>query len=113
MHEERRLCGVGGLAVLRLELGALERELDGLHDARLLDVEGGVELGEGVLREVGGENGLVGEGAVVKRGGIEGMEGLGRGKRSKKIKKRRKGADRRWEVLSGSDWERTGMSGVE
>ena len=87
MHEERRLCGVGGLAVLRLELGALERELDGLHDARLLDVEGGVELGEGVLREVGGENGLVVEGAVVKRGGIEGMEGLGRGKRSKKVKK--------------------------
>lgn len=87
MHEERRLCGVGGLAVLRLELGALERELDGLHDARLLDVEGGVELGEGVLREVGGENGLVVEGAVVKRGGIEGMEGLGRGKGSRKVKK--------------------------
>ena len=95
MHEERRLCGVRGLVVLRLELGALERELDGLHDARLLDglhdgrlldVEGGVELGEGVLREVGRENGLVVEGVVVKRGGIEGMEGLGRGKGSKKVK---------------------------
>ena len=113
MHEERRLCGVGGLAVLRLELGALERELDGLHDARLLDVEGGVELGEGVLREVGRENGLVGEGAVVKRGGIEGMEGLGRGERSKEMNIGIKGKDRRWEVLRESDWGRTGMRGVE
>ena len=109
VHEERGLCGVGGLAVLRLELGALERELDGRdnarlldgrHDARLFDVEGGVELGEGVLREVGRENGLVVEGVVVKRGGIERMEGLGGGKRSEKVKKE----ERSGQALGGVEW---------
>lgn len=87
----------------------MERELDGLHHARLLDVEGRVELGEGVLGEVGRENGLVVEGVVVERGGVEGMEGLG----SKEMNIGIKGKDRRWEVLSESDWGRTGMRGVE
>ena len=87
----------------------MERELDGLHHARLLDVEGRVELGEGVLGEVGRENGLVVEGVVVERGGVEGMEGLG----SKEMNSGIKGKDRRWEVLSESDWGRTGMRGVE
>lgn len=100
MHEERGLCGVGGLAVLRLELGALEGELDGRDNARLFDVEGGVELGEGVLREVGRENGLVVEGVVVKRGGIERMEGLGGGKRSEKVKKE----ERSGQALGGVEW---------
>ena len=87
----------------------MERELDGLHYARLLDVEGRVELGEGVLGEVGRENGLVVEGVVVERGGVEGMEGLG----SKEMNIGIKGKDRRWEVLRESDWGRTGMRGVE
>lgn len=91
----------------------MERELDGLHYARLLDVEGRVELGEGVLGEVGRENGLVVEGVVVKRGGVEGMEGLGRGEGSKEMNIGMKGKDRRWEVLRESDWGRTGMRGVE
>lgn len=59
----------------------------------MFNVKGRIELGISVLRKVRRKNGLMAERIVVKRGGIERMEGLGGRKRS--IFKGKKGINNR------------------